>query len=627
MLNDKSVFLTPVTYESTKKILESMEKCVCKISYKKKIIGTGFFCKIPIPGNKNPLPVLITNNHVINDNLLNQGNEQITITTRKEQNKPKNIILNKQKRRAFSFPQNGITMIEIKESDNIKYFLDIDENFLDGNMDKSNINKQVYIIQNKDNKDNNVYVSYGFVKNENLYSNYFFHTCSTFTGSSGSPILNLNNHKVIGIHKEQGVGFYLNKVNMASIPNKSYNINNAYAYNLIHNRNSSNDFIIKKIFTNGRDISDNKALKNANSNNNLSLKYIVEIITSIKEINYLLNPTPEIIEDSKINIFKRFDHIYMLTSFFQKAIFEKYQLENENKDISALSEINIILNFFDKNISDNNLYNFLLFILNTLHEELISYPDNIPRKGKLISFNSQFTNDKEKSIEQFNQYYKSNLYLKSIISDLFNWIRREERFCSFCDSKCQNQKFAYSYQAFPLILFDLDEIYDYVTKQKLYDEKPKSLNLQDTLNIYPLIEYKLDKEKEKCIFCGNGCLSATYYIETSPKYFIIVLNRNKKIGFTYGEYFELQEGKGVQYEYQKYELISVTMQEGDKWSCIIKNSEYEDTKKRLIIEWIKFQDEKLNEITYIKGNISKEVIDSFNARILIYKGIKTNYFK
>ena len=316
----------------------------------------------------------------------------------------------------------------------------------------------------------------------------------------------------------------------------------------------------------------------------------------------------------------------MLTSFFQKAIFEKYQLENENKDISALSEINIILNFFDKNISENNLYNYLLFILNTLHEELISYPDNIPRKGKLISFNSQFTNDKEKSIEQFNQYYKSNLYLKSIISDLFNWIRREERFCSFCDSKCQNQKFAYSYQAFPLILFDLDEIYDYVTKQKLYDEKPKSLNLQDTLNIYPLIEYKLDKEKEKCIFCGNGCLSATYYIETSPKYFIIVLNRNKKIGFTYGEYFELQEGKGVQYEYQKYELISVTMQEGDKWSCIIKNSEYEDTKKRLIIEWIKFQDEKLNEITYIKGNISKEVIDSFNARILIYKGIKTNYF-
>ena len=345
ILNNKSDFLTPIPYESTKKILESMEKCVCKISYKNNNIGTGFFCRIPFPGNKNSLPVLITNNHIINDNLFNQGNEQITITTRKEQKSQKYIILNKQKRRAFSFPQNGITMIEIKESDNIKYFLDIDENLLEDNMNNSNIYKQVYIIQNKDNKDNNVYVSYGFIKNENTNPNYFFHTCSTFEGSSGSPILNLNNHKVIGIHKEKNIGLYINKVNMTSFTNKFYKINNTYDYTLMHNRNSSNDFIIKKIFTNGRDISNNKALKNANSNNNRSLKSIIEILTSIKEINDLLNPVPEIIEDSKVNIFKRFDHIYILTSFFQKAILEKYQLENENKGISALNQINIILNF------------------------------------------------------------------------------------------------------------------------------------------------------------------------------------------------------------------------------------------------------------------------------------------
>ena len=33
--------------------------------------GTGFFCKIPFPNNNHLLPVLITNNHVMNELYLN----------------------------------------------------------------------------------------------------------------------------------------------------------------------------------------------------------------------------------------------------------------------------------------------------------------------------------------------------------------------------------------------------------------------------------------------------------------------------------------------------------------------------------------------------------------------------
>ena len=42
---------------------------------------------------------MITNNHIINDDFLNQGNKQITIETLDEQ---KTIILNKQDRKFFS---------------------------------------------------------------------------------------------------------------------------------------------------------------------------------------------------------------------------------------------------------------------------------------------------------------------------------------------------------------------------------------------------------------------------------------------------------------------------------------------------------------------------------------------
>ena len=57
------------SYECTKKILEQMEKNICKNKIGKEQ-GTGFFCKIPFPDRKNMFPVLITNNHIIKEELL-----------------------------------------------------------------------------------------------------------------------------------------------------------------------------------------------------------------------------------------------------------------------------------------------------------------------------------------------------------------------------------------------------------------------------------------------------------------------------------------------------------------------------------------------------------------------------
>ena len=42
-----------ISYNSTKKIIEQMEKNICKITIGKKL-GTGFFCKIPKKPNINP---------------------------------------------------------------------------------------------------------------------------------------------------------------------------------------------------------------------------------------------------------------------------------------------------------------------------------------------------------------------------------------------------------------------------------------------------------------------------------------------------------------------------------------------------------------------------------------------
>ena len=80
-----------ITYECSKKIIEQMDRNICKINYEN-IQGTGFFCKIPFPNQKKYLPVLITNNHIINSDLFLKKNVKIQLDIKSEQDL-KEIIL------------------------------------------------------------------------------------------------------------------------------------------------------------------------------------------------------------------------------------------------------------------------------------------------------------------------------------------------------------------------------------------------------------------------------------------------------------------------------------------------------------------------------------------------------
>ena len=183
-----------ISYEWSKKIIEQMEKCICKIKIGEKQ-STGFFCKIPFPNQENILKVLITNIHIIND-------EKISIDIYEELNTK---YLNLNDRIKYTNEEYDTTIIEIKDNDDIKNFLELDDNIIENVMNNINLNdnylnKLVYIIQYPE---GNLSVSYGVLEkiSENQKYN-FIHKCSTKGGSSGSPILNLTNNKIIGIHKD-----------------------------------------------------------------------------------------------------------------------------------------------------------------------------------------------------------------------------------------------------------------------------------------------------------------------------------------------------------------------------------------------------------------------------------------
>ena len=204
--------LEPVSLEKSEIIIEQMKKCVCRIYYNN-CMGTGFFIKIPYKSKL--LPVLMTNNHIID--LKNINNNKIITIFIKEENKERFIKI-KEPKILYTNEKLDATFIELNEiEDNIKYYLELDNSIInslqlnkdeiDGHLNNLYSGKSVYILNYPEEK--NIMVSYGIVSSIN--NNELNHKCFTKEGSSGSPILLLKTNKVIGIHYGSSLTFDFNK--------------------------------------------------------------------------------------------------------------------------------------------------------------------------------------------------------------------------------------------------------------------------------------------------------------------------------------------------------------------------------------------------------------------------------
>ena len=126
-----------VSYD-TKKIIEQMEKDICKIRIGG-MQGTWFFCRIPYIDKL----VLIANNHVINKNV-----NEIKIKI-KDENESRRININD--RIKYFNEEYDIAIIELKYTE-INNYLELDDNIINDIINNNNINEEyidetVYIIQ------------------------------------------------------------------------------------------------------------------------------------------------------------------------------------------------------------------------------------------------------------------------------------------------------------------------------------------------------------------------------------------------------------------------------------------------------------------------------------------------
>ena len=115
----------------SKKIDEQLEKAICCIRIiidKEKnifLLGTGFLCKIPFPDEFALLPVLITNNHIIDEKRYRE-NRAIEIFF--DDGKITKKLNTDSKRIFYTSIEYDITIIEIlTDKDDLHYFLEINE--------------------------------------------------------------------------------------------------------------------------------------------------------------------------------------------------------------------------------------------------------------------------------------------------------------------------------------------------------------------------------------------------------------------------------------------------------------------------------------------------------------------
>ena len=173
----------------------------------------------------------MTNYHVLNEKYCEKNKEIIILLN--DDSEAKLIDLNI-KRMIYYNKKYDTTIIELKDEDKIKHYLELDDNIFKENENFIYEGKSIYIIQYPNGEE--ACVSYGLLNGINKYN--IIHICSTDNGSSGSPILNLKNNKVIGIHK--GSPDYIKNFNYGTLLK--------YPLNDFINQNKTKNIIIGEIY-------------------------------------------------------------------------------------------------------------------------------------------------------------------------------------------------------------------------------------------------------------------------------------------------------------------------------------------------------------------------------------------
>ena len=206
-----SIIIRPCYYfldlETCKNLINQAENYIYKIKVGNKE-GIGFICIIPINNKKNMITVLITNNNIINEELLNKKDGKILIDIKEEKTIKAINLLN---RRKYTSKEYNISIIEIKKEDEIKNYLELDDRIIDVIVNIEKKNDEKYFLS-KFYSTESFYmigfskVIYGLFKANEDKCNFVF-PCDKKNYQLGIPVFLTRNSKLVGYYYKK----YFNK--------------------------------------------------------------------------------------------------------------------------------------------------------------------------------------------------------------------------------------------------------------------------------------------------------------------------------------------------------------------------------------------------------------------------------
>ena len=425
-----------VTKDCTIKILEQMQKSICKIKMNDSNFGNGFFCKIPFEDTF--LKVIITSNKLVN---------------KKNFHKIKNIsldngeieyMLNKDENRIiYSCNNDNITIIEIKENlDNKEnkdiIFLDLDSRIKIDNQFNYNYEKiESYIIQY--NKNEEISVSHGYIQNINNDQINF--VCPLDKECIGFPIFNLSDNKVIGIYKDSNNYYKFGTILTHAINEyKSKYINNKKKEN--NKKEITKNIINIKIYVDEDDFNNGDEIYFLDNTNYYDKDGKQHSHENLKELEKL-HPSICIDDGDELEFIKCF----VFTKGIHNIILE---FDNNLTDCSYMfagckNIINIDFISFDTKKVTNMEYMFS-GCSNLTELDLSNFDtSNVINMEGMFGVNSIYKNDEEKDINDF------------IINDCCKKLKKINLY-SFNTSKVKNMCGMF-YSCISLIELDLISFY------------------------------------------------------------------------------------------------------------------------------------------------------------------------
>ena len=319
--------IDPVNIECTKKILDQMMNCIFKIKING-VYATGFFCKF---SHKNQaIKVFITSYQVLNENNFIE-NKKLDLSFNDEK---ETIIIDLSIERKTYFNKDyDITIIELKDEDKIKNYLELDDNLFHDNAEIIYKNKTIYTLHYQNEK--NACVSYGLLHTIDKYN--IMHNCTSDNSSFGSPILNLQTNKVIGIHNKSSINYNIGT--LLKLPIKDF---------------------IDKIF-----IEDEKDLIIINNNKFKIIKElgqggfgkVIQVLSKSDNKNYAIKVI-QIKNETRNKIEEFQKEADILSKFNSNNIVKYYGTAKDNNNIFILMEFcreGNLRNFIDKHINNETL--------------------------------------------------------------------------------------------------------------------------------------------------------------------------------------------------------------------------------------------------------------------------------